>query len=180
MLYFEKISLQNVNTAISVQETIFPNESGKQDLLNEVNNDTAKHLNLMQHYIVKHKNCVIGIVGLYAYRIYPEDAWLGWFGILPKYRGNGFGEKTLMFAKTQALKLGFRNLRLYTDEIDNEIATKLYEKIGMEKEIYNNENDKCWHIGHILIYSIALKNKICNKWENKNLYLNLHEEINKN
>ena len=40
----------------------------------------------MDYYIVFHNDIPIGVTGIYSYHEYPDDAWLGWFGILDKYR----------------------------------------------------------------------------------------------
>ena len=147
MLTYELISQNNLQEAIMVQKTIFSDENGSQDLIDSMNSAPPSHQFLQRHWLVRENNQPVGIVGLYAYKDYPEDAWLGWYGILEVFRGKGYGRKIFNFAKEQALLLNFKNLRLYTDEEDNFIATKLYEKLGMEKEFYilndgrkNNKN----------------------------------------
>ena len=180
MLTYELISQNNLQEAIMVQKTIFPAENGSQDLIDSMNSAPPSHQFLQRHWLVRENNQPVGIVGLYAYKDYPEDAWLGWYGILEVFRGKGYGRKIFNFAKEQALLLNFKNLRLYTDEEDNFIATKLYEKLGMEKEFYENKEDSYYTKSKVLIYSTSLTNKTCPKWNNKNLSLGGHEKRNKN
>ncbi|MBQ8424474.1 MAG: hypothetical protein IJX17_00450, partial [Clostridia bacterium] len=59
------------------------------------------------------------------------------------------------------------------------IAIKLYEKIGMTREIYDNPEDVHFEIGNTLIFSKGLINEKTALWNNKNLFLNSHEEKNK-
>ncbi len=121
---------------------------------------------------------LVGIVGLYSYKAYPKEAWLGWFGVLQQFRRKGFGTQLFEFAKNQAKNEGFENLRLYTDDIDNFDATKFYDKMGMDCEIYDNSNDKHFEVGKTLIYSLSLCGKKVEAWNNRDLFLNLHEKQN--
>lgn len=119
------------------------------------------------------KNYQFGVTGIYSYNEYPEDAWLGWYGILPKLRNNGYGsivfDKTVELAKSK----GYKTFRLYSDEtfID---AHKLYVKKGMIQEIYDNIDDKDPYEPEGLItyiFSMSLTDKPINKWNNKLLGL---------
>ena len=107
------------------------------------------------------------------------DAWLGWFGVVEDERRKGFGTQILNDTMQIARDMGFDTLRLYTDEEENDIAIKLYEKIGMIREIYNNPEDVHFEIGNTLIFSKGLINEKTTLWNNKNLFLNSHEEKNK-
>lgn len=118
-------------------------------------------------------NCQFGVTGIYAYHEYPKDAWLGWYGILPKFRNEGYGslvfDKTVELAKTK----GYESLRLYSDETFA-YAHRLYAKKGMIKEVYDNPNDKDPYEPEGLItyiFSMSLINKPIDKWNNKLLGL---------
>lgn len=178
-LQFAPICKENLETAIQIQKALFPQEEGKQDLIDSMNASPPPHQFLQKHWVASLGKTPIGIVGLYAYKAYPKDAWLGWYGVLEEYRNRGFGHKIFDFAKDEARRLGFENLRLYTDEEDNFVATKLYEKLGMESEYYENSNDKYYTASRVLIFSTSLTSKPCKKWNSKNLSLGSHEEWNK-
>lgn len=175
---YELLDSKNINEGIKLQNLIFPNEKADIDLKNSLNNKQFDHFNLLQYWIVKNKGINIGICGLYSYKKYPKDAWLGWFGIIDEFRGNGYGRIILDYAFDYAQKIGFKNIRLYTDEIDNKAAIRLYRKLMMKEEIYNNKKDKHYEVGRTLIFSKSLTNKNIKNWGNKNLYLNIHDKQN--
>ena len=61
----------------------------------------------------------------------------------------------------------FKEFRLYTDEFAKD-AHRLYESRGLEKELYDNPDDKDNFIdAKIFIYSKSLDNKPVKKWNNK-------------
>ena len=175
---FELVTPKNVELAIKIQKEIFPLENGSEDLKEASLGICPPHQFLQKYWIARQDNEYLGIIGLYAYKDYPKDAWIGWFGLLKQNRGKGYGKQILYFIKNEALNNGFTTLRLYTDEEDNFIATKLYEKIGMIKEKYINEDDIHFQTSKTLIYSISLTDKSVELWNNKNLFLNSHEEKN--
>lgn len=63
-----------------------------------------------------------------AIKIQNDEAWLAWFGILPKYQHKGYGKKLLEKTINLAQKQGYKTLRLYTDKSDKII--KIYNKIS--------------------------------------------------
>ena len=178
MLRIEKVTPKNLSLAIGIQKQLFPNESGKVDLENIAVEKCSNQYSLMLSWLGFENDKLVGMVGLYAYKAYLKDAWLGWFGVLEKFRRKGFGAQLFEFAKKQAKDMGFENLRLYTDDIDNFVATKFYDKMGMTSEVYDNPSDKHFEVGKTLIYSLSLCGKKADAWESRNLFLNLHEKQN--
>lgn len=177
-LKVHKVNNKNLKKAIQIQKAIFPHENGKKDLIDSVQGKLMHFLENAEYYIVDADDKTVGICGIYSYKAYKNDAWLGWYGIVEGERQKGYGTKVFNYILTQAMKRGFEHLRLYTDEIDNEKAIKLYEKTGMTKEIYQNENDKHYEVGRTLIFSKNLAGKKVVPWNNKNLYLGLHDKHN--
>lgn len=175
----ELLSKENIDIAIKIQAEIFPLENGSEDLKEALENVCPPHQFLQKYWLVKRDNKYIGLCGVYAYKFAPKDAWLGWFGVTKNMRRKGYGTEILAKTMKLAKDLGFENFRLYTDEEDNSNAVKLYEKFGMEREEYNNPQDVHYEIGKTLIYSISLTEKPIIPWDNKNLFLNSHEEKNK-
>lgn len=178
-MQYKPVCKENLVVAIQIQKALFPQEEGKQDLIDSMNHTQPPHQFLQKHWVAYLEKQPVGIVGIYAYKAYPKDAWLGWYGVLQEFRKRGFGKEIFEFAKNEAVKLGFENLRLYTDEEDNYIATKLYEKFGMESEYYKNPEDKYYTKSRVLIYSTSLTDKPCEKWNSKNLSLGDHDKWNK-
>lgn len=166
---FIKINLDNLNLACEVQNKIFPEEDARQNFIEQINNDSYRKE--MDYYIVYLKNTPIGVTGIYSYNEYPEDAWLGWFGILEEYRNNGYGGMVLDKTIELARKKGYINFRLYTDEYAKS-AHKLYESRGLIKERYDNKDDKDeYFIADVYIYSISLTQEKVDLWDNKILGL---------
>lgn len=175
----ELLNDENIDIAIKIQRDIFPFENGGEDLKEALANICPPHQFLQKYWLAKDNDKYVGICGLYAYKSAPKDAWLGWFGVIENERRKGFGTQILSDTMQIARDLGFDTLRLYTDEEDNDIAIKLYEKIGMIREIYDNPEDVHFEIGNTLIFSKGLINEKTTLWNNKNLFLNSHEEKNK-
>lgn len=169
MLRYELITKDNLDLAVKVQNEIFPNENGKKNFIDSFRDHPYRKE--LKFFLVFDQQDVVGITGIYSYHEYPEDAWLGWFGVLSKYRKKGYGSKMFDSFEDYAKSNGYKNIRLYTDEEDNIDATKLYYKKGMISEEYTNKDDIIHSVGKILIFSKSLTNTKTEKWDNK--YLNL-------
>lgn len=174
-LRFEEITKDNIELAIKVQNTIFPEEDGRVNFIECINKDPYRKE--LTFWIVYDENDLIGVSGLYSYHEYKEDAWLGWFGVLPDKRSRGYGSKILDHFEQYAKKQGYKTVRLYTDEIANKDAIKLYTKRGMIKEEYNNEDEDKEIIKTTLIFSKSLTEEPVEVWNDK--YLGLTEQLNK-
>lgn len=168
-MVFEKINKDNLELACKIQNEIFPEEDGSQNFIEQINKDPYRKE--QDYYIVYVDNTPVGVTGIYSYHEYPESAWLGWFGILEKYRRNGYGkmalDKTIELAKSKQ----YTRFRLYTDEYATD-AHRLYESRDLIKEEYDNPDDKDNYIdARIFIYSKSLNDEPLEKWNNKILGL---------
>lgn len=177
-MIFEEITNKNFERAVKIQNDIFPLENGSQDLRDSIDGTIPKYQFLQKYWLVNVKGEYIGICGLYAYNDYPKDAWLGWFGVVENQRRKGYGTQILQKVFEMASSLGFENLRLYTDEEGNAIAVKLYKKLGMTSEVYDNPDDVHFEIGRTLILSKSLMGNKVSLWNNKNIYLGVHDKRN--
>ena len=166
---FVKITHENLELACKIQNEIFPEEDARENFVEQINNDPYRKE--MDYKIVYINDEPIGVTGIYSYKEYPEDAWLGWFGILKKYRNKGYGELTLKKTMELASDKGYKNFRLYTDEYAKK-AHKLYEKLGFISEPYDRDDDKDeYFIADIYIYSKNLTNNKVELWNNRLLGL---------
>jgi len=166
---FRKIDFNNLELACKIQNELFPEEAGRKNFIEQINNDPYRKE--QDFYIVYFEEAPIGVTGIYSYHEYPENAWLGWFGILEKYRNNGYGgivlDKTIQLAKEKK----YTKFRLYTDEFAKS-AHKLYKSRGMVDELYDNEDDKDEYFeAKIYIYSLSLTDEPIDLWNNKILGL---------
>lgn len=103
---FEKITHDNLELACKIQNEIFPEEDARENFVEQINNDPYRKE--MDYKIVYIDDESVGVTGIYSYHEYPNDAWLGWFGIINKYRNKGYGkatlEKTMKLAREKVIK----------------------------------------------------------------------------
>lgn len=168
-IVFKKVTMENLEIACKIQNEIFPKEDGRQNFIEQINQD--QYRKEQDYRIVYLGDEPIGITGIYSYHEYPENAWLGWFGITEKYRKKGYGgivlDKTIKLAEEK----GYTKFRLYTDEYATS-AHKLYKSRGLVEESYDNENDKDEYFeAKIYIYSKSLTEEKIDLWNNKTLGL---------
>lgn len=172
------VDFNNYKKAIKIQNEIFPDEDGTLNILASLDRDLFMETtglfyddDNVKYYIASINNISIGITGLYRYQ--NDEAWLAWFGILPKYRHKGYGKKLLEKTINLAQKQGYKTLRLYTDKSQNSIAIKLYKNLDFIGEKYSAEklSYDCW------IYSKSLCDKKVRLWNNKNLNLSYQSEL---
>ena len=169
---FKRITWDNLELACKIQNELFPEEDARENFIEQIKRDPYRKE--MDYEIVYVDDEPIGITGIYVYPEYPDDAWLGWFGVLDKYRHQGYGglvlDKTIEVAKQK----GYKNFRLYTDEYATD-AHKLYESRGLIKEDYDRPDDQNQYLDwKILIYSGSLTGEKVELWNNK--FLGLKEQ----
>jgi RimJ/RimL family protein N-acetyltransferase len=134
----------------------------------------ADYYDLLRYFIIKtERGDSIGIIGLYSYHDYPDDAWIGWFGILPEYRGKGFSKMALAKLERHARSLGFKSIRLYLYEGENAAADGLYKNGGFFSEPYRGKDGIPGH--DIYIYSKSLSGFKVPEWGGK--YLHLDDQV---
>lgn len=167
-LYFEQVTLENLELAVQIQNQIFPLENGRDNYIEGITNDPYRKE--MDNYIVFKDNIPIGVVGLYSYNEYPNDAWLSWFGVLEQHRKKGYGSEIFDFFEKKAKDKGYLTIRVYTDN-EFDFAIKLYLKKGMQKEYYSNKLESDKINSETIIFSKSLTQKRTEKWNNKFLQL---------
>lgn len=166
---FIKITNENLELACEIQNSIFPEEDARENFIEQVNKDPYRKE--LDYYIVYIDENPIGVTGIYAYHEYPDDAWLGWFGILKEYRHNGYGGAVLDKTIELAREKEYKNFRLYTDEYAKS-AHKLYESRGLVGELYDNKDDQIEGFdGELFVYSVSLTDKPVDMWNNRVLGL---------
>ena len=173
-LRFEEVNKENLEIAVQIQNEIFPLEDGRANFIEGIDNNPYRKE--MINFIIYEKKEPIGVVGLYSYNEYPNDAWLSWFGILEKFRNKGYGLLSFDFFESLAKEKGYLSIRVYTSS-EFDVAIKLYQNKKMISERYNNKLE-CAEINEeTIIFSKSLTNKKIDLWNNK--YLELTSQIEK-
>jgi len=111
---------------------IFPEEP-KYDCIDFINSVTGNHnYNRLEYYTVVREKMldkdIMGFCGIYSEN--NEDAWIGWYGIRPKFRRRGYGIECLHILSALIKSYGYKYIRLYTDKVLNNNAYNLYLKDG--------------------------------------------------
>lgn len=178
-LQYIPIDEQNLKIAGVIQYEIFneSNSCGYLDYISEVENRQKSILPL--DFLVYYRQQPVGIVGLYEIEGSPDDVWLNWFGVLPKYRKHGIGTQMLLFALETAKKIGKKNFRLCTYSALNVKAQGIYKRTMKLEENYNNKNETSYLIkeGKPKIFSISLTSKNVVKWNNKFIDLSSENKL---
>ena len=172
-LNFVVVTYDNLELAVRIQNTIFPLEDGRANYIEGITNDPYRKE--MVNYIVFDNNEPIGVVGLYSYNEYPEDAWLSWFGVLEQFRNKGYGSAIFDFFEKISKEKGYNAIRVYTDD-EFDSAINLYTKKGMIREYYSNELESDEINNGTIVFSKSLTLEKTKKWNNKFLQLTAQVE----
>ena len=85
-------------------------------------------------YVIRHENAIIGKIKV----DYSEDLpYIGGFGILPEYRGRGYGRQALLQIVNFISLKGYNKCRLEV-ETSNSNALHLYESCGFKQKSVMN------------------------------------------
>jgi len=139
----EKITNANLELAIKIAKEIFPYEihDGKFWPESAYKEAIDKNWFNFTYFIAYHELSPVGITGYYPPDDDKPDIWVGWFGVLPKFRKRGFGENILGETIRIVKLMGAKTLCLYSGDREEEFAAhRLYLKMGF-KETERGEVD---------------------------------------
>ena len=153
-------TLKDVEIVKSFFYQIFPEEN-KYDLIHFEQSITKQHnFKRLEYYLGYENDTIVGISGVYADN--NDECWLGWFGIRPEYRRNGYANAILDLQLQMMKDYGYKVCRLYTDKVINKHAVNLYIKKGFQKDSAYKDD--------IITMSKSLDNVvILNKWSGEPL-----------
>lgn len=160
-----RIVASNLVLAHEIERTIFPEYDAYNNYL-----DSQKINSLNEYWLLKVDDKFVGISGIYSYKDYPEDAWLGWFGLLEEYRHLHLGSQALALFEIEARRRGHIYARLFTDRNDNDVAKRFYKARGYKEEYYENDLDPASKLYPLSIYSKALSDKELIPWNNRDIH----------
>ena len=169
---FTLIDKSNLDTAHEIENIIFPHYDALKNYLDSIFDPKKSG-----YYLIKENDVYIGIIGIYSYDAYPDDAWLGWFGLLEEYRGKGYGRKALEFFEELARNRGFRYARLFTDTLNNDNTRNFYKHHDYFEERYINFSDPASLKYPISIFSKSLYEERCPRWNNRDIHFT--KQVNK-
>ena len=172
-LNFIEVTYDNLELAVQIQNNIFPLEDGRANYIEGITNDPYRKE--MVNYIVFDNNEPVGVVGLYSYNEYPDDAWLSWFGVLESHRKKGYGSDIFDFFEKISKAKGYSTIRVYTDD-EFDCAVRLYTKKGRIREYYINELESDEINNGTIVFSKSLTPEKTKKWNNKFLQLTAQAE----
>lgn len=96
-------------------------------------------------WLVKNDNKTIGICGLYSLEAGTKNLWLGWLGILSKYRNNGIGKELMQFLYAEANKVGCKHMYSYVDYKGKPLSfyhREGFKQLGSVREFLNTTKMK--------------------------------------
>jgi GNAT superfamily N-acetyltransferase len=83
-------------------------------------------------FLVWARGAAVGVSGLYRQPGMPDKVcWVGWFGIRPRFRREGFGTNAMYALFDVARSISCRELWVYTGSADR-IALSFYKSLGFE------------------------------------------------
>ena len=162
----ERITKDNIEYAVRIQEEIFPGESGRANFEDSVSGEKP-----YAYYLIRENGRCAGVIGIYGYPEDPDSAWLGWFGIREGFRRRHLGSEALRRFEDLAAAGGYRFARLYTDAEDNDAAIAFYTANGYTGEPYENPEDPACLKYKTLIFSKSLTGGEPVPWNSRTIHL---------
>ena len=162
----EKITKDNLDYAVRIQEEIFPGESGRANFEEAIEGSFDGN-----YYLIVEGGACAGIIGIYSYPEDSESAWLGWFGIRESFRRKHLGSEALKVFEVMAETRGYKYARLYTDAEQNDAAISFYMANGYICEPYQNMEDPACLVYKVLIFSKPLTPAPLALWNSRNIHL---------
>lgn len=172
-IQYVEVDQDNLEIAYEIQKTIWTSEPDYQSFYRKIAYPDIYE----KFFIVYFDNQPIGITGTYTEDFDLESIWLDWYGILPEYRGNGYGKIILLDTIRYCREFKqFLYFRLDTTYWENRPAVCLYDKVMDLKEDYTIEDTETEKHGY-LIYTYNLKRTGYTKpWNNR--FIGLVEHYN--
>lgn len=166
MIHLERITEDNLDYAVHIQNTLFPDYNGKANYTDSISGKTDS-----EYFLVYDGDVNVGITGIYTYDTDPDSAWLGWFGVLEAYRRKHYGQEIIRLFEETARARGFSHTRIYTDRYDNDTAIAFYNSCGYTSEIYDNPDDPACYEYPVLIFSKSLTGSPATPWNSRSIHL---------
>lgn len=152
-LKFIKLYKDNYEKVLSIKHFAFPESNSDEDYLKYFNNEVKAN-----YYLLEMDGNPCATIGWYDFDERNENAFVGWFAVLPDYQNKKIGTRALEYIINEVKSLGYQYLRVYTDKVVNYVSTKLYDKMFDIKEEYTYP-DKIGKTGNFIVYTKFLTDK---------------------
>ena len=161
------VTRENLDLVLSLYREIFPEEDPNNKCFEESGAPDFHYTIVYDSTVDEPMGFPVGIRGLYTEEADPDSAFLGWFGVLEKFRRQRYGTRILNFFEEDARNHGYKFARLYTGET-NEVARRFYEFAGYTCETLNYDTTD--YAGEqVVVYSRSLCDEPVPPWNNRPL-----------
>ena len=157
---FEKMNEVNKSIMIEIKRQLFPESNSEEDYTFAEHNPEFS-----EYFLVYCDDMPCAITGWYDFDKRKVDAFMGWYGVLPKFRNKGIGSKVFDETVKIVKAKNYPYFRLYTDVVVNKESVALYQKKGMIMEKYEAD-DAIGKNGNFVVFTLPLKNKH-EPWNNR-------------
>lgn len=159
-LKYQKLNKNNYDKVLNIKHQLFPESKSDIDYIKYFENEVKSNYYLI--FVDKIPCATIG-----WYEVDKNNAFVGWFGVIPPYQKQGIGKEILKYIIKEVKQCGYDYLRVYTDKIENYPSTRLYDKLFDVREDYKYP-DKLGNTNNFVIYTKFLSQKK-DLWNNKPL-----------
>lgn len=159
---YKVLDENNIDLAIKLQEEIFAEDKKSLEYFNQTVHADNPNIKYYLAYLNKE---VIGITGYYELAEYPDDIFIGRFGILPNYRNNGLGKRLFLDTINMVYRLDKKFLRIIVNDHIRLSIEPLCKEYMDTWESYDEET---------IIYSKNLTHEEMPKWNKR--YLDIVNE----
>lgn len=176
MLVQKRIERGDIGTIIRVWRELFPSETlytGFRGMNCFEYSFEPGNVGNHRYYLYYDRGEVVGMSGTYdePHEQGPHrSAWLGWFGVLGKYRNRGYGRRIVRFFEDEARRCGYAFCRVYTEDSPDNEAISFYEKCGYTFEKYDGAVPADCDVDGVLVGSKALGAVPLVPWANREIY----------
>ena len=110
MLTYQKLNKANYDEVLKIKHRLFPESNSDDDYIKYFNGEVKSN-----YYLVLKEDQPCAIIGWYDFGNKNNDAFVGWFGVLPEYQRLGIGKDALLYIMDEVRSLKYNYLRVYTD-----------------------------------------------------------------
>ena len=153
MLEYRKLDKDNYPYVLDIKHKLFPESNSDEDYTKYFNNEVKSN-----YYLILKDNSPCATIGWYDFDNTGENAFVGWFAVLPEFQKQGIGKKALEHIIQEVVSLNYSYLRVYTDKVENFASTKLYDKTFDAREDYTYP-DKIGKTNNFVVYTKFLTTK---------------------